>query len=251
MTALAQSYNQATVRLGLDVGVARVARTMARLGIERHIPAYPSLLLGAVALSPIEVAQMYQTIASDGFVTPLRAIRDVTDADGGPLSRYGLTVRQAFDPGPVFVLRRALAEVMRTGTGRGAYRRLPAELTLAGKTGTTDDLRDSWFAGFAADLLAVVWVGRDDNRPAGLTGASGALRVWTGLMKTVGPQSLAMQAPAGVDWAWADPLSGMLTDAACPGAQPWPFVDGSQPLAGRCGERVELNRATARRGNDG
>ena len=229
VSALAHSYNQATVRLGLDVGVARVARTMARLGIERDIPAYPSLLLGAVALSPLEVAQMYQTIAADGFVTPLRAIRDVTDADGKPLARYGLSVRKAFDSGPVFVLRRALIEVMREGTGRGAYRQLPAGLTVAGKTGTTDELRDSWFAGFAGDLLAVVWIGRDDNQPAGLTGASGALRVWSALMAAARPQPLAEQAPAGVEWAWADAGSGRLVDAGCPGARSWPFVSGSQP----------------------
>ena len=251
VTALAHSYNQATVRLGLEVGVARVARTMARLGIERDVPAYPSMLLGAVALTPLEVAQMYQTIAGDGFLTPLRAIRDVTDARGRPLGRYGLSVRQAFDAGPMFLLRRALAEVMREGTGRGAYRKLPAELTLAGKTGTTDDLRDSWFAGFAGDLLAVVWIGRDDNTPAGLTGASGALAVWTTLVARSHPQPLAMQAPAGVDWAWTD-ASGRLTDPGCPGAQPWPFMNGTQPAYSRCGELVEAPRAVLRpRGKDG
>ena len=251
VSALAHSYNQATVRLGLQVGVARVARTMNRLGIDRDIPAYPSLLLGAVALSPVEVAQMYQTIAGDGFVTPLRAIRDVTGAGGEPLNRYGLSVRQAFQPGPVFLLRRALNEVMREGTGRGAYRRLPAGLTLAGKTGTTDELRDSWFAGFADDVLAVVWVGRDDNKPAGLTGAGGALRVWTELMATLRPAPLTMHAPAGVEWAWTDAASGRLTDPGCPGAEPWPFLSGSLPPYTQCGVLGESSGAVRVNRHDG
>ena len=130
----------------------------------------PATLLGAVSLSPIEVTHAYQTIASGGFRMPLRAIREVTDGDGKRLSRYALSVQQAFAPEAMFLLTQALIDVMRTGTGRSAYQRLPRDLVVAGKTGTTDDLRDSWFAGFDENHLAVVWIGRDDNQPIGLTG---------------------------------------------------------------------------------
>src|SRR6266511_2107613 len=97
-TALAHSYNAATARLGTDIGVEKVLATIKRLGIERPLNPFASTLLGAADLSPLEVAQMYQTIASGGFRTPLRAIREVTTQDGRPLRRYALAVEQAFPP---------------------------------------------------------------------------------------------------------------------------------------------------------
>jgi penicillin-binding protein 1B len=188
--ALARSLNLATVHLGMKLGVPEVAKTLRNLGVARRINPVPSLLLGTIELTPLEVASLYQPLAAGGFQVPLRAIRDVTDADGKPLGRYALNVRQAADPVAVAELREGLMGVVSGGTARYAGKKLPAHLRVAGKTGTTDDLRDSWFAGFGADRLAVVWVGRDDNRPAKLTGASGALRVWTDLMLAAPPLSL-------------------------------------------------------------
>jgi penicillin-binding protein 1B len=127
---------------------------------------------------------------------------------------------------------------MREGTGRSASRRLPGGLRSAGKTGTTDDLRDSWFAGFAGDRLAVVWLGHDDNTPAGLTGASGALSVWTELMRRLGPTSLEASPPPGIEWHWVDLQSGHRTPAGCPAARKLPFVAGSEPASGRCSARA-------------
>jgi len=199
--ALARSYNLATVRLGMDLGLDAVRDTLARLGAPRSLAPYPSLLLGALDMSPVEVAGLYQTLASGGFRQPLRAIREVTDADGRPLERYGLTVEEAVDPRAAFLTVHAMREVMRSGTGRRAGARLPRALAPAGKTGTTDELRDSWFAGFAGDRLAVVWVGRDDNTSARLSGASGALRVWTRLFESMRVRPLALRAPEGIVWA--------------------------------------------------
>jgi penicillin-binding protein 1B len=178
---------------------------------------------------------MYQTLAGGGFRVPLRAIRQITSARGEPLSRYPLSVQQAFAPGPVFLVVEALRGVMTEGTGRSSRVRLGADLVTAGKTGTTNDLRDSWFAGFTEDILAVVWLGHDDNTPAGLSGSKGALQVWIDMMKALGPRSLESQTPNGVDWAWTDVQRSLTTQAGCPGAVRLPYVRGSEPRRGPCG----------------
>ncbi len=117
---------------------------------------------------------MYQTIASGGFRVPLRAIREVLTANGTPLQRYQLSVEQVADPKAVYLLTTALQGVVREGTARALANYLPSELAIAGKTGTTDDFRDAWFAGFTGDRVAVVWVGYDDNSTTRYTGSSGA-----------------------------------------------------------------------------
>lgn len=233
--ALAHSYNLATVRLGMEVGVPEVVETLHRLGVTGKIAAYPSTLLGTLELSPFEVAQMYHTLATGGFRTPLRAIRDVTDAHGQPLSRYGLSIDQVFDPAPIFLVNQAMEQVMRVGTGRSAYARLSPSLSLAGKTGTTDELRDSWFAGFSDDRLVVVWLGLDDNQPAGLTGSSGALPVWSELMRSLRPRSFTPQAPGNVSWYWTNVQRQRRTDRNCPDSTPMPFIVGSEPAYVPCG----------------
>ena len=228
--ALAHSYNLATVQLGMDLGLERVLERARALGLRRAIDPVPSLLLGAFALSPLEVTQLYQTLAGGGFYSPLRAIQEVQAADGRPLQRYPLTVRQAVSPGPVYLLNWNLQEVVRQGTGKGLSAFLPARLRLAGKTGTTDDLRDSWFAGFSGDRVAVVWVGRDDNRPAGLTGSQGALKVWGEMMKRLRPSALELVRPDDVEQVWIDPASGRRADRRCAGARRIPFIRGSAPV---------------------
>jgi len=227
--ALAHSYNQATARLGMEVGLPKVMRTISNLGINRPLPAYPSVMLGAVALSPLEVAAMYQTIAAGGFDTPLRAIRAVSTAEGEPLNRYPLQLEQKVDSDAVHLLYYALQETMREGTGRSVYASLPENLGIAGKTGTTDDLRDSWFAGFTGDRLAVVWLGNDDNTPLGLSGSSGALKVWQSLMLRIHPQSFVGNVPENINYQWVDDETGLLSGRLCKGARQVPFIKGSEP----------------------
>jgi len=228
-TALAQSYNVASARLGLALGVDEVQATARRLGVTRELPPYASTLLGAIELTPFEVAQMYQTIAADGFRTPLRAIREVLTADGRPLKRYGLSVEQAFDAAPVYLLTTAMQDVVREGTAQGLKRWIAPELAVAGKTGTTDELRDSWFAGFTADRAAVVWVGYDDDRPARLTGASGAMTIWGDIMARLPNDPLVPPVPDAVERVWIDPGSGLRADSDCAGAVELPFITGSAP----------------------
>lgn len=220
--ALARSLNIPSARLGLDVGVDEVRDTLKRLGVEEALNPYPSILLGAQSLSPFQVSKFYQTIASNGFNMPLRAIREVQTQQGETLSRYGFDIKQVIAPQAMYLLHYAMREGMLNGTGRSAYRRLPKALEVAGKTGTTNDHRDSWFAGFSGDYLGVVWLGYDDNRTTGLTGSSGALKVWTDFMASVPQYPLDMRAPDSVDLAWFKEQNWHQTDEQCKGALPLP-----------------------------
>ncbi|AFT66771.1 MULTISPECIES: penicillin-binding protein 1B [Cycloclasticus] len=226
--ALSNSYNLATVRLGMALKVPNVKRTIEELGIRRPIKPYPSLLLGALRLSPLEVTQMYQTLAGEGFFTQLRSIQSVTSSDHIALQRYALSVRQVANPSAVYLVNTALQEVMTKGTGRSVYRQMPHYYKVAGKTGTTDELRDSWFAGFSGDYLAVVWLGRDDNRPSKLTGASGALQVWSSVMSTISKEPVELTKPQNVEYTWVDPL-GYRANEFCEDAVQYPFIKGSEP----------------------
>jgi penicillin-binding protein 1B len=222
--ALANSYNLATVHLGMSLGVSKVADTLYRLGAQRRIQTVPSLLLGSVSLSPLEVAQMYQTIAAGGYRAPLRAIREVMDASGRPLNRYPLAVEAAVDPRAAYLTGWAMQQVVNQGTARWLGERLPKGLTMAGKTGTTDDMRDSWFAGFSGDKVAVVWVGRDDYQPMGLAGGAGALRVWGDFMLALPNEPLAQSPPEGVTLGSACGRSGI------------PYIQGGSGGGASCGD---------------
>jgi len=227
---LANSLNLATVRIGMDVGVKKVARTLKDLGVEADFPPYPSILLGAVSLSPLEVAQMYQTLASGGFYMPQRSISAVMTTDNKILKRYGMSVEQRFSPQQVFLLDSALQHVVSEGTARELNRFLPSSLHIAGKTGTSDDLRDSWFSGFTGDKLAVVWLGRDDNGATGLTGASGALVAWGEIMRDLHPQPLELAEPDGIEWQWLRPDNFALSTSPfffAPGQVKLPFIVGT------------------------
>ncbi len=229
MDALTYSYNLAAVRVGLDVGIAKVAKTLRHLGIDRSFNLYPSLLLGALPLTPLEVAQMYQTLAGDGFATPLRSIRAVLSQKGERLQNYPYTIKQTVDPDATYLVNTLLQNVMRKGTGRSAYLYLPQDQGLAGKTGTTNDYKDSWFAGFTGDYLSVVWVGRDDNLPAGLTGGSGALQIWIKLMQQLSTQPVSLIPSDNIQSVWIDPDNGLKASETCPNAVQYPYIVGSEP----------------------
>ncbi len=238
-TALAKSYNLATVRVGLDIGVARTAKTLKEMGVNREVDLFPSFLLGASSLTPIEVTQMYQTLAGDGMFSPVRGIRAVVSDSGKVLQSYPFTVRQAVEPAATYLVNTMLQEVMSNGTGHSAYEAFPKDYGLIGKTGTTNDAKDSWFAGFTGDYLSVVWLGRDDNKPIGLTGSTGALQVWIELMKQISKQPVTLLPPENIVTAKIDPTNGLLANAACRNAKELSYVSGSEPTAySTCGEEV-------------
>jgi len=187
--ALAESLNLATVGVGLDLGLPKVADTLQRFGLPQPPVQVPAMLLGAVEVTPIEAAQLFNGLANGGFRNPLRAVRTVISADGKPLKAFPLEVTQVASPEVMYQLDRMLVLVMDHGTGRSARALLQPQLVVAGKSGTSSDFRDSWFAGFSGSHLVVVWVGYDDNQPTGLTGSAGALPVWSRIMAGLGTSS--------------------------------------------------------------
>jgi len=239
--ALAESHNLATVNLGLEVGIEAVIETLQSAGIRRKIKPFPSLFLGALSLSPLEVTQLYQTFATGGFKTPLRAIRVVADADGKPLGRYSLSVEVATDPGATYLLNNILQEVVKSGTGKSLKPLLKEKLNVAGKTGTTDDFRDSWFAGFTGTHVAVVWVGQDNNKPTGLTGATGALQVWGDIMNRLTTAPFSPVMPDSVSLVRLDRKDHLIADDSCDDVIEIPYIRGSEPTKASACQSVVNN----------
>ncbi|MGL4890177.1 MAG: penicillin-binding transpeptidase domain-containing protein, partial [Aeromonas veronii] len=188
-----------------------------KLGVQQEIQPYPSLVLGAVALSPLEVNQMYLPIANQGLTQPLSAIRAVVKGDGSLLYQHDQTAKRVTDQQASWLTLFAMTKTVSQGTARALSAKFPGA-TMAAKTGTTNELRDSWFAGMDNNELVSIWVGRDDNTPAGLTGASGALQLFSGYMSQRGVNSLGLKMPEGVTWANFSRASGTRVASDCPGS---------------------------------
>ncbi len=227
--ALAKSYNVATARLGLEVGINNIIEVAHKLGVRQTLTPYASTTLGASELPLVEVAQMYQTLAAGGFRLPLRTIREVTTRDGVPLKRYGIDVKLMVNEQATYLVNRALEVAISHGTGAGLRRYLPDSTTVAGKTGTTDDTRDSWFAGFGHDHVAVVWVGNDDNLSIRMTGASGAMSIWGTIMQDTQTGPLALTLPTEVTERSIDANAGSEDARPCHEVIQLPFVAEAEP----------------------
>lgn len=241
LEALVDSRNQAIAQVGMKLGLRAVVDMLHRLGLRKDITPYPSILLGGFNLTPLQVAMLYQPIANGGFQTPLRSITDVLNQQGEPLARYPAASNQVLPADLAYLVQWAMQQVVAEGTGRYANSRLP-QLQLAGKTGTTNDWRDSWFAGFSGSTLAVVWIGRDDNGSTGLTGNTGALRVWTQLMANTPQQPLRLNPPANIDMVWLAENGKALSGAGCEGSKQYPLTQSKIPeKSDGCGS---IERAT-------
>ncbi len=229
--SLANSYNLSTIRLGLDVGLPKVVETLNKLGFKRKIRALPSMLLGAVNMTPLEVTQIYQTLVSQGYNIPLKTVRAIMNSKGQTIKNYPLQIDRVFKPEAVYLLNVAMQQVISKGTGRLMSQHLPGYFNIAGKTGTTDDKVDSWFAGFSGSHLAVVWLGNDDNKSIHLTGSTGALHIWGEMMSKI--NMLPLNHKPQEDWKmqfhWIDPKTGLRTVKGCEGAVQLPFVAGTAP----------------------
>lgn len=253
--ALGDSLNLATVHVGMDVGVEKVAKELVKMGLTTEPAPRPALLLGALDLPPLEVAQLYNALANGGFNSPLRAVRAVLDADGKALKAYPVDVTPVASPEIVYQIDRVLTQVVEHGTSRAARAALPTGLIVAGKTGSSSDLRDSWFAGFSGSHLGVVWVGYDDNQPTGVTGSIGALSVWSRVMADLHTISWPAFPPESLEEVSVDYKTGLRIEPGCatstqpievstiavPRGRPVPFMPGCGAPAQPPGvvERVE------------
>src|SRR5258708_14839871 len=145
--------------------------------------------------------------------------------EGRPLKRYPLAVEKAFAPEKMYQLGFAMQDVVHEGTAQALRNWLPAETGAAGKTGTTDEQRDAWFAGFTGDRLGIVWIGYDDNRAARLSGASAALPVWGEMMAALAPETLVLAKPQDTELVSINPQT-RLRGGGCPRALALPFIQG-------------------------
>lgn len=251
--ALAHSVNTVTAKLGVEVGIDRIAETAKKLGVQSTLPLVPSLSLGVAELSPVELLKVYSTLANHGTQDELTVIRGITQNDDTQYMRFIYNPKEVFPAGPSDLVADMLTEVFLEGTATSA-KRMGFDRPAAGKTGTTSHHRDSWFAGFTPQLTAVVWVGVDQdrepektdgktpqipsNKPGRLTGATSALPIWVDFMK----QSLAGEPPAPFPVSSyltslrVDRKSGQAAKSDCPNSQVIveKFVKGQEPRESTC-----------------
>ncbi len=227
--ALYNSYNVATAKVALMAGLDNVARTARDAGIESPITAVPSMALGAIEVTPMELAAAYTVFPNSGMkATPLSII-NVATKDGDVLQKKRMKIKRAFDAGPVYLANSVMKDVLDKGTGLRA-RSLGFTGIAGGKTGTTSNYRDAWFAGFTPNLLALVWVGYDDNATMNLSGSSAALPLWTAFMKTAQPNSAQdFPSPPDIILVKVNPPTGLLVTRQCPEYAYEPFIEGTEP----------------------
>jgi penicillin-binding protein 1B len=231
-TALEQSLNVATVKFAERVGFETVAQYARRMGIQGKVEPFPALALGAIEATPWEVAQVYGVLANHGLQAAPLTVKEVMTGDDRVLEKRHIEIAEVLHPATAYLVTNFLEGVLERGTARSA-RTTGFPWRAAGKTGTTEDSRDAWFVGYTPDLLAVVWVGYDDNQPLGLTGAQAALPIWVDFMKDVliGRPSQAFLPPPGVVQMTVDPTSGGIATAECPTRVTELFIEGSEPRA--------------------
>ena len=247
--ALWQSYNIASARLGLDIGYEAVENMFLNLGITKDVPNYPSLFIGSFELSPYQAIQAYQTIASDGFYSPLRSIRQIKDTEGKIEFSYPYSIDQTIRPEPVALLKFAMQQTFERGTARGYSKKKIQLWNAGGKTGTSDDQRDSWFVGFAGELLVLVWLGFDDNRQTPLTGRTGAFQVWKNFIDDIKPVKTTQSSLPRINYVWTDIGDGLRSGKKCKNSILIPFIEGTEPnkipdVRRECSSKIESSRNT-------
>jgi penicillin-binding protein 1B len=229
--ALALSRNIAAIKVAESAGYGEVASLWKRIGAGTPPRAYPSIALGVFEVTPLEIAQAYTAFPNGGTIKPLRSISRLVSA-GRDIRVDAPAPKTIARPETTFLLTNMMRSVMNEGTGAGA-RAAGFALDAAGKSGTTNDLRDAWFVGFTPELLTVVWVGMDDNRPVGLSGTQAALPIWTSFMSRAlaGRTSTSFQTPEGVTSVDIDRDTGHLAGPLCPRVFSETFITGTEPTS--------------------
>lgn len=229
-TALENSYNVATTWLASEIGLENVVRLAKDAGIRAELKPYPSLALGSFEVMPLEMVQAYSVFANQGVRSEAVAIRRVVTRDGEVLEKKSFATERVLSKDIAYLMSRLMQGVLDEGTARLARARGFSALA-AGKTGTTSEARDAWFVGYTPDHLALVWVGYDNNDATNLTGASGALPIWTDYMKMVseGRDHADFLGGENVERVVIDKDSGLLYDKRCPELYEEFFIKGTEP----------------------
>jgi len=229
--ALANSRNLAAIKVAEQTGFNKVAALWRKLGVGNPPRAYPSIALGVFEATPLEIATAYTIFPNLGTLEPLKTLLRVTRG-GRDLDIHSAAPKPITRPAPTYLVLNMMRSVLNEGTGAGA-RRMGFTLDGAGKTGTTNDLRDAWFVGFTPELLTVTWVGFDDNQPVGLSGSQAALPIWAQFMShaLAGHPSVSFEPPEGVAFVEIDPDTGQLATPACPRVINESFLEGTEPTA--------------------
>lgn len=241
--AIEDSVNTATVRMAQEVGFDEVVKTAREAGITSPLSPVPSLPLGSFEVTPVELAYAYAAIASGGIQFERFPLLSVTTADGDKIITRKVKSKKAFDSRITYLVGYALEGVLTRGTAKEAQA-LKINYPVAGKTGTTNGNRDSWFVSYTPDIVCAVWVGYDSGVDTGLTGAAGALRINARFLRTLysKAQPLARIPPKGIETAVIDPQSGYLATALCPQRFPESYLTGTAPQE-TCPDHPENNFA--------
>ena len=228
--ALAHSRNLGTIHVAEQAGYDNIAKLWKSLGVGNPPKPYPSITLGVFEATPYEIATAYTIFPNGGVIRPLRNLLRVTKGGSDITKKVNAEGRRVARAETTFLVTNMMRSVLNEGTAASA-RANGFTLDAAGKTGTTNDLRDAWFAGFTPDLLTVVWVGFDDNQPVGLSGAQAALPIWTQFMKAAlaGRSSVPFEAPEGVSFVDICAESGKLPTPSCPKVIRESFIAGTEP----------------------
>lgn len=228
--ALEQSLNVATVNLAMETNLGEVIDTLRSFGIESPLEPVPSLALGAFELTPLELAGAYAVLDNDGQRPFLLSLKEIVAENGEVQERRAVDISSVTSPAKAFLITSVLEGVFERGTAR-QLKRMGIDFRCAGKTGTSSDCRDSWFVGYTTDLLVLVWVGCDGNRPTNLTGAQGAGKIWVRFLDAVRPwiHPQNFRIPPGVVQRIVCAESGQLATMRCRNQKLEYFLSGNAP----------------------
>lgn len=236
LDALVHSYNVPTINIAAQIGFDEVVSSINRLGANKQFTALPSVALGAVELSPLQVNQVYQTISNNGVLKPLHALSAVATHQDELIWRRPSRQQIRADEDATYLLNYALHKVTTDGTAKRVKSVFP-NINMAGKTGTTNDYHDSWFSGFDRNLVTSIWLGTDDNQPINMSGATGALPVFIALQKQQSPKTLVRRFPSSLTIAHFDRTTGVQTLPGCPNVVSIPAIRGSLSEPVTCKEQ--------------
>ncbi len=237
---LVNSLNVPTVNLGMSLGLGRVSQALKILGYDDDLVERPSMLLGAVNMSPLEINQVYLTLANQGRFLHAHAVTKIMSSTGETLWSYQQLPEPRMSDQAVYLMDYALNQVTQRGTAKSLTWRLKGK-NVAGKTGTSNDLRDSWFIGYDQRQLVTTWIGYDDNRPTKLTGSSGALTLFAHYMKYSGVSNIKLTRPDNIAMTTFDAKTGNAVDESCLQMHRYPAIQTNLSYY-QCLNKVEDKR---------